>query len=256
MESSIQKFNCQEFGEIRTLREADGKVLFCGKDIAEALGYTNSRKALSDHCKGVTKRYTLTEGGKQELSFIPEGDVYRLICNSKLSSAEKFELWVFDEVLPAIRKTGGYASPALDKKLAIMDKNADARLAHAMTQKAKVMLDMMKSFKDSMTQTSRQVFMAKCGELLSGQDLSELLPKATRKLYSAAQVGEMFGLSAKAVGHIANENSLKAPEGQVNKFGEWKCSKSKYSSKEVPMWFYSDEAVEWFRHYCRSTSHE
>ena len=137
-----------------------------------------------------------------------------------------------------------------------MDKNADARLAHATAQKAKVMLDMMKSFKDSMTQTSRQVFMAKCGELLSGQDLSELLPKATRKLYSAAQIGEMFGLSAKAVGHIANENSLKAPEGQVNKFGEWKCSKSKYSSKEIPMWFYSDEAVEWFRNHCKNASHE
>lgn len=82
--------------------------MFCGSDCARALGYTNSRKALGDHCKGVTKRDTLTAGGKQEMSFIPEGDLYRLITHSKLPSAEKFESWVFDEVLPSIRKHGGY----------------------------------------------------------------------------------------------------------------------------------------------------
>ena len=67
---------------------------------AAALGYSRPHEAIKDHCKGVVKRDTLTEGGEQELSFIPEGDVYRLVCNSKLPSAEKFERWVFDEVLP------------------------------------------------------------------------------------------------------------------------------------------------------------
>lgn len=248
MENSIQKFNCTEFGEIRTLKEADGKVLFCGKDIAAALGYSNTRDALSRHCKGVVKRDILTEGGEQELSFIPEGDVYRLICNSKLPSAEKFERWVFDEVLPTIRKTGNYSVSNYDKRLDIMNKNAD-------TRRAKVMLDMMKFFKDKMTLTSCQVFITKCGELLTGQDLSELLPKSTRKLYSAAQVGEMFGLSAKAVGHIANENSLKAPEGQINEYGEWLRSKSQYSNKEVVTWVYTDKAVEWFRDFFEDKTH-
>ena len=84
------------------------RVLFCGSDVAKALGYANSRKALIDHCKGVTKRDTLTSGGTQSLSYIPEGDVYRLMTHSKLPSAERFETWVFDEVLPIIRKTGGY----------------------------------------------------------------------------------------------------------------------------------------------------
>lgn len=111
MEHEMQVFQSAEFGNIRTVTEGDGKVLFCGKDITEALGYTNPRKALADHCKGVTKRYTLTDGGRQELSFIPEGDVYRLICSSKLPGAERFERWVFDEVLPAIRKHGGYLTP-------------------------------------------------------------------------------------------------------------------------------------------------
>ncbi len=105
--NNIEIFKNEEFGEIRTIEE-DGKILFCGSDCAKALGYTNPSKALGDHCKGVTKRYTLTSGGKQETNFISEGDVYRLIAHSKLPKAEKFESWVFDEVLPQIRTTGGY----------------------------------------------------------------------------------------------------------------------------------------------------
>lgn len=105
--NQMEIFKNPEFGSIRTF-EQDGKVLFCGLDIAVALGYSNPRDALRRHCKGVVKRDTLTEGGPQQLSFIPEGDVYRLIVHSKLPSAERFERWVFDEVLPSIRKRGAY----------------------------------------------------------------------------------------------------------------------------------------------------
>lgn len=105
--NQMEIFKNPEFGSIRTF-EQDGKVLFCGLDIAVALGYSNPREALRRHCKGVVKRDTLTEGGPQQLSFIPEGDVYRLIVHSKLPSAERFERWVFDEVLPSIRKHGAY----------------------------------------------------------------------------------------------------------------------------------------------------
>ena len=101
-------FENEEFGKVRTIVE-DGEVLFCGADVAKALGYANSRKALIDHCKGVTKRDTLTTGGMQQLSFIPEGDVYRLVVHSRLETAVRFERWVFDEVLPTLRKTGMYA---------------------------------------------------------------------------------------------------------------------------------------------------
>lgn len=104
----LKVFENQDFGQVRTITEGD-KTLFCGSDVAKALGYANPRKALSDHCKGVTKRDTLTQRGNQEMSFIPEGDVYRLIVRSKLPSAEKFEKWVFEEVLPSIRKTGTYS---------------------------------------------------------------------------------------------------------------------------------------------------
>ena len=105
--NNLQIFNNDRFGEIRTVEDG-GKVLFCGSDVANALGYTNTRKALSDHCKGVTKCDTLTNGGNQTLNFIPEGDVYRLITHSKLPTAQEFEHWVFDEVLPSIRRNGAY----------------------------------------------------------------------------------------------------------------------------------------------------
>ena len=105
--NQMEIFKNPEFGSIRVIEE-NGKYLFCGTDIAVALGYSNPRDALRRHCKGVVKRDTLTEGGPQQLSFIPEGDVYRLIVHSKLPSAERFEKWVFDEVLPTIRKHGAY----------------------------------------------------------------------------------------------------------------------------------------------------
>lgn len=86
--------------------------MFCAKDVATVLGYADTVNAIKQHCKGVVKRYPLqTAGGMQQARFITEGDLYRLIANSKLPNAEKFERWVFDEVLPSIRKHGGYLTP-------------------------------------------------------------------------------------------------------------------------------------------------
>ena len=97
------------FGEVR-FTEIEGKPYAVANDILEALGYSKGswRTTLNRKCKGVTKCNILTNGGKQEINLIPEGDIYRLIVGSKLPQAQKFEKWVFDEVLPQIRKTGGY----------------------------------------------------------------------------------------------------------------------------------------------------
>ena len=108
--TDLQIFKNPEFGEIRTLEE-NGKILFCAADIAKALGYANPNKAVNDHCRAITKRSTPISGKMQGINFIPEGDVYRLITHSKLSAAEKFEKWVFDEVLPTIHKHGAYMTP-------------------------------------------------------------------------------------------------------------------------------------------------
>lgn len=102
-------FKNAEFGSIRTVN-IDNEPWFVGKDVTLALGYANSRKALADHVqeddKGVTKRDTL--GGKQNLTIINESGLYALIFGSKLESAKRFKRWVTNDVLPAIRKTGGY----------------------------------------------------------------------------------------------------------------------------------------------------
>lgn len=108
--NELQIFNSEEFGDIRTI-EINGKPYFVGTDVAKALGYNNPRDAVSRHCKGVVKHDTPTSSGVQLMSYINEGDLYRLIMKSKLPSAEKFEAWVMDEVLPTIRKTGSYQKP-------------------------------------------------------------------------------------------------------------------------------------------------
>ena len=107
--NNIQLFNSPEFGQIRTITDNDG-IYFVGKDVAEILGYANTRKALIDHVdledKGVTK--CDTPGGVQDLTTINESGLYSLVLSSKLPSAKRFKRWVTSEVLPALRRQGGY----------------------------------------------------------------------------------------------------------------------------------------------------
>ena len=130
MENKMETFNSKEFGSVRIIEEGS-KYLFCAQDVAKSLGYTNFRDAIRRHCKEVVKRDSLTKGGIQSLSYIPEGDVYRLIVHSKLPSAERFEKWVFDEVLPTIRKHCAYMTDSLLEQAA---NNADvaAQVAKAL----------------------------------------------------------------------------------------------------------------------------
>jgi len=107
--NELQIFENEEFGQVRVI-EKDGQPWFVAKDIAEMLGYGNPRQAIATHVdfedKGVTKLDTL--GGNQEITIINESGLYSLILGSKLSSAKRFKHWVTSEVLPSIRKNGGY----------------------------------------------------------------------------------------------------------------------------------------------------
>ena len=124
--TNMEIFNNAEFGSVRIIEE-NGIFLFCASDVAKALGYSNVHSALQRHCKGVVKRDTVTSTrGIQALTYIPEGDVYRLIVHSKLPSAERFERWVFDEVLPSLRRNGIYITDPLVKQFA-----RDPDFAHA-----------------------------------------------------------------------------------------------------------------------------
>lgn len=108
--NEIKIFQNQEFGAIRTIRGEQGEPLFCAKDVCDALKHTNSRRAIAKLVDegDVTKRYTPTKSGNQVMTFINESGLYALILSSKLESAKRFKHWVTSEVLPSIRKQGGY----------------------------------------------------------------------------------------------------------------------------------------------------
>lgn len=123
--STLEVFDF-EGAQIRIHVDGNGEPLFCAKDVAEALGYANTRDAIRKHCKsdGVAFRYPIVDrlGREQKVRFIPEGDVYRLIVHSKLPNAVAFEKKLFEEVVPAIRKHGAYMTEAtLEKALTSPD---------------------------------------------------------------------------------------------------------------------------------------
>jgi len=142
--NGIQVFENSEFGKVRTM-EIDGKPYFCGSDIAKALGYAKPNNAVAMHCRVTLKQGIPISGKIQEVNFIPEGDVYRLVVRSKLPSAEKFEKWVFDEVLPSIRRSGGYIagqeqmsdSELMAKALLVAQKQINERNAQIERMKPK-----------------------------------------------------------------------------------------------------------------------
>lgn len=137
----LQIFENSEFGKIRTIVDDNGRILFCGSDVAKALGYMEPHKAVRRHTKGGIKHPTLTEGGMQELIFIPEPDVYRLIFRSKLPSAVHFESWVVEIVLPTIRKHGAYITPQTLEQL-MANPNTATKLFHELKQLEMSLTDM------------------------------------------------------------------------------------------------------------------
>lgn len=109
--SKLSVFNFQDKHQIRVIIDEQGNPQFVAKDVAEVLGYKDTTKAIKQHCKGVAFHHPLkTAGGNQNLRVIYEPELYRLIFGSKLDSAVKFQNWVFEEVLPSIRKTGSYSA--------------------------------------------------------------------------------------------------------------------------------------------------
>ena len=128
----MQMFESPEFGRVRTLVE-NGEILFCGSDVAKALGYARPNEAIARHSRGTLKRRIPTNSGEQEMLFIPEPDLYRLIFSSKLPAAEKFTDWVVCEILPTIRKHGMYLT---DETLEAAILNPDTIIKLALELKA------------------------------------------------------------------------------------------------------------------------
>jgi prophage antirepressor-like protein len=238
--NEIQIFNNPEFGEIRTLETTDGKALFCGKDVAEALGYKDTRHAVSASCRyGVkcTVPHPQSPDKTIEMIFIPESDVYRLTFGSKLPTAEKFTDWVTEVVLPSIRKTGSYTAKPDDKlkakRLEIMERNATAR-------QAKVMLEFAKM---GLSQASIECLANGATMLMTGK---KLLPEpVVEETFTAAEVGVQLGISGNMVGRIANANGVKC-----EKYGMRVLDTAK-NGKQIPTFRYNKDGVERIRELVR-----
>lgn len=200
--SNLTIFNNKEFGTVRTIEE-NGKVIFCGTDVASSLGYTNPQKAIKDHCKKdrVTFRSVIDSMGKtQQAKFISEGNLYRLISHSKLPSAEMFEKWIFDEVLPSIRQHGLYATDKLlnDPDLAI----AAFTALKKEREKAKALEDMV---------------------AIQNQQIVEMKPKASyydlvlncKDLVAISVIGKDYGWSAKRMNSYLKEKGVQFKQGSI-----------------------------------------
>ena len=114
--NKIQEFFNEKFGTVRTIT-IDDVIYFVASDIARALGYKNPQKAIRDHCKRVNESFIPSNGGEQKAKVITKSDIYRLIVRSKLESADEFESWIFDEIMPTIEKTGAYIEEGREQEM-------------------------------------------------------------------------------------------------------------------------------------------
>lgn len=202
----LQVFTNDAFGTIRTVGQGD-KVYFCGKDVAAALGYANTKDALARHCKGVVKRYPIVDalGRTQEARFISEGDLYRLIFSSKLPAAQDFEAWVVDEVLPSIRKHGLYITD---------------RVIDEIRTNPKALLAMLQSYVE---EKERNEALA-AENLQQAQLLLEATPKVSYydmvlqsdSLLTLTEIAKDYGMSARKLNTLLHDAGV-----QFRQSGRW-----------------------------------
>lgn len=212
---ALQIFKNEEFGSIRTVNE-NGKVLFCGKDIAESLGYKDTVNAIKTHCKndGVAIHHLTDNLGRvQQVKFINEGNVYRLITHSKLPAAEKFEKWVFDEVLPSIRKTGGY--------IAGQEEMSDSELM----AKALLVAQRQIEERNKLIASKDQII----GELSSKASYVDLILN-NKSLVTITQIAKDYGMSGAKMNRL-----LASLHIQYKQSGQWLL----YSAHQCKGWTHS-----------------
>ena len=204
--NNLQIFNNDRFGEIRTVEDG-GKVLFCGSDVANALGYSNARDAISKHCRCVAKRdipHPQSPDKTIEMSFITEGDIYRLITHSKLPTAQEFEHWVFDEVLPTIRRNGAYMT--------------DSTLEQALTS-PDFLIQLATKLKEEKEKNTR----LETTVAVQNQQILELKPKASyydvvlncKDLLSTTEIAKDYGKSAIWLNKWLHEHGIQYKQGQI-----------------------------------------
>lgn len=231
MTSELKVFENPAFGRVRTV-EIDGEPWFVGKDVAEALGYRDTSDALKKHIDAddkLTRRFA-DSGQAREMYVINESGLYSLILSSKLPGAKEFKRWVTSEVIPSIRKTGGYTlKPMTDyqkEQTRLKEENAHIRKAQILERLA-----------NQYEGTYRQILHAYATKELSGKFLLPL-PELEEKTYSATEIGELLGITANRVGLLTNRYDLKTEQ-----YGQWFKDKSRYSDKEVSSFRYFERVI-------------
>ena len=215
----LQIFQSPEFGRVRTT-VVDGEPWFVGKDIALALGYINTKDALSRHVDADDKggsRIT-TPSGEQEMTIINESGLYSLVLSSKLPTAKKFKRWVTSEVLPAIRKTGSYSVKQAEQDKT-REMRAEAMLRNSISKQAKIMMEIAKM---SHIKAYQDVMMAKAGNILAGENILPM-PKSGRERrplgWFCKQIGkaETWGTQ---LGKLLKRNGITQRPGENGEFVE------------------------------------
>lgn len=243
-ENKIQTFDNAQFGRLRTL-EVEGDSWFVGRDVAAALGYKEPAKAVREKVavedKGAAELDT--PGGKQQIVIINESGLYSLIMSSKLPSAKQFKRWVTSEVLPSIRKTGGYsnlhaAQPAAESsRPKFLSQSAEEMMAEARICDSRVSLanQWLTLFHIATDPEIKETCMLKAASVLNGgvditsrPSIPVILPpdektssamsdsQGERELLNARQVSEITGIAPQRIGRLANLNNLKTDE-----YGAW-----------------------------------
>ena len=217
--------------QVRTV-EKDGEAWWVLSDVCRVLELSDTRRTAERLDEDELTRLRLHSGGQsREMYAINESGLYNVILRSDKPQAKPFRKWVTSEVLPTIRKTGQYnAKP--NKALEIKETNARVRLSNAFLKLAKV---------DTLSSEYKNILVAKAAEALTGFQLIPL-PQSEQKMYTATEIGEMFGVSAQRIGKLSNQYGMKTEE-----YGTWYRSKSQYSNKEVDSFMYNDKAVERFK---------
>lgn len=201
--NELQIFDSHEFGQIR-MAELDGKMMFVAADVAKALGYTKTRNAIATHCKGALKQGILTNGGMQEMTVIPEGDVYRLVVGSKLPSADKFERWLFDEVVPSIRKHGAYMTKeTLEQVLTSPDTIIKLAQQIKAEQEARAAAESQVLALTETTARQEQLI----GELKPKADYTDRILQ-NKGLVTITQIAKDYGMSGQAMNEKLHEMKI------------------------------------------------
>lgn len=193
----LKIFENNEFGEIRTIT-IEGVPYFVGNDIARSLGYRKPTNAINQHCKGTLKQGILTNGGNQQMNVIPESDLYRLVVNSELPEAEKFEKWIFEEVLPTIRKHGAYMTPETIEKT-LTDPDFIIQLATQLKEEQII------------NQKQQQII----GELKPRADYTDRILK-NKGLVTITQIAKDYGMSGQEMNNLLHELKV-----QYKQSGQW-----------------------------------